>query len=313
MRGKVDLNNVLGDVDRSLSIMHKQKANDYNNRIKGVIDDPTILDFSKIDDALREISEIGVYKGKSISPNTDVMYQKLMNHVDEWRQSKPSDFHTPEGLDALKKKIGDELAAADFTKPEYKMAKNVYDSIKEQIVKQAPIYGEIMKDYAKASDEILDIRKTLSSTGKASADTRLRKLQSALANNVNANFGARKAAVDRLDAVGDGSIVPKISGQSLNSWAPRGLQRGIGGAGLAYGLGQSLISGGANIPAILAGLPLQSPRLMGEVAHLAGQISRPLQGPTRLAASLLNKAPTGVRMSALQMGRLNEELQKLDR
>lgn len=312
MRGKVDLKDVLGDVDKSLSIMHQQRANAYNNRMKGVKSDPTVLDFSKVDDALREISDIGVYKGKSISPNTDVMYQKLMDHVDEWRQADPSDFHTPEGLDALKKKIGDELAAADFTKPEYKMAKNVYDAIKEQIVKQAPEYGEIMKEYAKASDEILDIRSTLSTTGKASADTRLRKLQSALANNVNASFGARKSAVDKLDAVGDGSIVPKISGQALNSWTPRGLQRGIGGAGLAYGLGQSLMSGFSSIPAFLAGLPLQSPRLMGEIAHAAGQVSRPLQGPTKLAASLLNKAPTGARMSALQMGRLVEELQKLE-
>ena len=92
-------------------------------------------------------------------------------------------------------------------------------------------------------------------------------------NNVNTNYGNRLEMLKNLDP----DLLPAIAGQALSSPTPRGLQ-GVGaGSVAAYG---SLVD-----PTLLAGLPLQSPRLVGETALKAGQLSRalkPLQSPTAL-------------------------------
>ena len=97
----------------------------------------------------------------------------------------------------------------------------------------------------------------------ASADTALRKLQSVMRNNVNANFGSRLKLVEKLEEAGDYFLLPRIAGQSLSSPTPRGLQAvtatGTGAAGLTTN------------PATLAALPAFSPRLMGELSRQVGR------------------------------------------
>ena len=52
------------------------------------------------------------------------------------------------------------------------------------------------------------MQKALSLNNTASADTALRKLQSVVRNNVNANFGARLNLVEQRDSAGD--IPPRL-------------------------------------------------------------------------------------------------------
>ncbi len=68
----------------------------------------------------------------------------------------------------------------------------------------------------------------------------------------------------------DPELLPDLAGQALSEIAPRGLQRGVGAGAAAYG---AFVD-----PMILAGLPLQSPRLIGETALKAGQAQRVLGG-----------------------------------
>lgn len=65
-------------------------------------------------------------------------------------------------------------------------------------------------------------------------------------------------------------MLPDLAGQALSEVAPRGLQRGVGAGAAAYG---AFVD-----PMILAGLPLQSPYLIGETALKAGQAQRILGG-----------------------------------
>ena len=109
------------------------------------------------------------------------------------------------------------------------------------------------------------MQKALSLGNNAAADTILRKLQSTMRNNVNANFGARLKLLEQLDEASGYFLAPRIAGQSLSSITPRGLQ-----AVSATGTG---VAGVYTNPATLAALPMFSPRLMGETARGVGRVS----------------------------------------
>jgi len=101
-----------------------------------------------------------------------------------------------------------------------------------------------------------------------------------LRNNVNTNFGTRRAQIDALaDLDPSGKLLPSLAGQALNAWEPRGLQRGVAGgfasSGLA-GIGLDMIPMAMDVPGYLTGtnlaaLPLMSPRTVGEAVYYGGQ------------------------------------------
>lgn len=272
MRGTVPAQNVVDEARAAVETMRRDRGNAYRSGMAGVRADKTILDFQPIDDALRNISEVGVYKGKVINRSTQETWQKIADVVDEWRLSDPAQFHTPEGLDALKKTIGDikdsiGMHGAQPGTPSAKIADAVYNAVRSQIVKQAPDYARVMKDYETASDLLREMEKTLSLNPKASVDTTLRKLQSILRNNANTNYGRRVELGQRLEKSGADTLMPALSGQMLQDLAPRGLGRVVSGANVV---------GGVYNPALLAALPFQSPRVMGEAAYAGGRLSRAL-------------------------------------
>lgn len=159
----------------------------------------------------------------------------------------------------------------------------------DQIRAQAPTYAKTMKDYEKASNLIREMEKTLSLNPKASIDTLLRKLQSVMRNNVSTNYGKRADLVKLLEESGAKNLLNKLAGQSLSSGTPRGLSRMIGAAGTLAtgGTGLAALGGLVNpltLAPMVAGFALQSPRLMGEVAHAGAQVANALaQLPARNA------------------------------
>ncbi len=331
--GKVPMTDVLDDAQRAVNKMYKNRSEDYQ-KINKVKESKKILDFQPINDILRKQADIGSFKGKTISKSTDGVYQEIANIVDEWRVADPSQFHTIEGLDALKKSIGDVMMNQDVTTPSYKVAKSVYDQVREQIIKQDPEYGKIMRAYENSSGDLADLQKTLSMSGKATTDTKLRKLQSVMNNSVNTNWGQRRKLVEKLDEVNEGNILPKLAGQALNAPMPRGIQRAfqglnalsvlkpVGMAGTALQLGTAPLR-----------MAFSSPRLIGEGAYKLGQganivknlpkniassnIGRRIaeipqaQRASRLVNNLLNNIPRNTSPSVQQIGRLQEELEKM--
>jgi hypothetical protein len=150
-------------------------------------------------------------------------------------------------------------------------------------VDQVPEYAKVMKGYEKASNVIDELQRTLSLGNKASTDTALRKLQSVTRNNVNTNYGKRADLAQMLAANGAPNLMEKITGQAMNSWAPRGLQ------GLLPG-GMTLAALALN-PKALALAPLMSPRAVGEGAYCAGKAAShaPSGIPQALRAAMLNR------------------------
>ena len=121
-----------------------------------------------------------------------------------------------------------------------------------------------MKKYSEASDLLHELTGTFSLGEKARTDTAVRKLQQALRNNANTNWGYRGDLMNELEKAGATNLRPSVAGQAASSWTPRGLQGAV-----ASGIAASVLTN----PTSLFALPFQSPRLVGEGAVLAGKAS----------------------------------------
>ena len=281
MRDKVPSLQVLDDAKSNLAQMNADKMKEYRSGMVNIKNDKTVLDFTGIDNALKNAESMAYYKGKVKDPTAADVLQKMKAEVENWKNSNPADYHTPEAMDALKQtlwqyfgKLGKEEKTA------YAAGKQVYDSVKSEIGKQAPTYAQVMKGYSESSDLINEIERTLSLGDKASADTAMRKLQSLMRNNVNTNYGRRISLAQELSNAGGIDLMPALAGQAMNSLTPRGLQSvsNVPTAYLAYGAGGPALAA--------ADLLSSSPRVVGETAYKYGQLANALSSPVQTAKNI---------------------------
>ena len=173
-------------------------------------------------------------------------------------------LHNAKGLDILKRRIDAEYPTGLNVGDSGVVVTELRNVVKSKILDEVPEYGKVMKDYEVAIKLEREFMQELSLGKNKQAGTTLRKLQSALRNNVNTSYGNRLNMLADLDP----SLITEIGGQALSSITPRGLQ-GLSASGVAgYG---AFVN-----PAMLAGLPLQSPRLVGETAFKIGQLQKSL-------------------------------------
>lgn len=282
MRGQVPMQDVLETAKADLAAMGQQKQAAYRQDMQSIRGDKTVLDFSDIDNALSQAAGRTQFKGQVIKQGAANKVQEARELVDNWKNLEPAQYHTPEGLDALKQQVGDILESIPFEQKNARASVGeVYNAIKSTIGNQAPQYAKVMKDYAEASDTIKQIEQALSLGKKSSVDTGMRKLQSLMRNNVNTNYGNRLKLAQALEEAGGQQIMPALAGQALNEWTPRGMQR-------AAAIPTSVLAGLANPVAGAANLMASSPRLMGETAYKAGQLAGGLRRVGNLPSSMLS-------------------------
>lgn len=265
MRGNVPMTDVLDSAKQALTQMRLDRSAKYKSGMAGVSSDKTVIDFAPIDQAVSSLKSMGNYKGQIINKNASGVVDEISGLVDNWKGLNPAEYHTPEGLDALKQAISDIRDTTQFGTAGRKAADTAYNAVKAEITNQAPTYAKVMKDYSVASETLSEVERALSLGNKAAADTSMRKLQSLMRNNVNTNFGNRLDLAKTLERNG-ADILPAVAGQSMSSWTPRGLSglaaTGAGAAGLMTN------------PLTLAALPATSPRLIGEAAYGIGAMNR---------------------------------------
>ncbi|MEY2887575.1 MAG: hypothetical protein RI913_994 [Pseudomonadota bacterium] len=266
--GTAPITDVLDMAKQNLANMNNQKQSQYRSGMVNIKNDKTVLDFSGIDSAVSGAQAKTSYKGKVVNERAASEIKTVKDIIDDWKSQNPSEYHTPEGLDALKQRVGDVLEGIPYEQKQARAAVGeIYNSIKSEITKQAPTYAKVMKEYSEASELIKEIERSLSLGQKSSADTAVRKLQSLMRKNVNTNFGQRVELGKQLSASGQ-DIFPALSGQALSELTPMGLQRATS-LGTAAG---AFSAGGA--PLAAASLLSSSPRLMGEAAFGAGLLGR---------------------------------------
>lgn len=270
MRGNTSFNDVVDNAKQALSNMRADRANAYRSGMIDIKNDASVIDFAPIQKAMDNISSMGSFKGQQINKNAAGTVSDLAETVGNWSKLNPSEYHTPEGLDALKQAVGDIRDSTQFGTAARRAADSVYNSVKNQISLQAPTYNKVMKDYAEASTQLSEVEKALSLGDKASKDTAIRKLQSLMRNNVQTNYGNRLTLAQLLSDKGGVDLLPAIAGQSMSSAMPRG----IVGAGEKVGALGAAIMNPASIPGLLAAAPFTSPRIMGEAMYGLGSMSR---------------------------------------
>ena len=279
MRGNVPMTDVLDAAKADLSVMQKMKSAEYNSNMASVRGSKEVIDFSGINKSLADAKAKVMYGSQVKNPQAAQALSSMQKEIGDWNKLDPAQYHTPEGMDALKQKIGGIVESIPFEAKTARMVGgDVYNSIKSEITKQAPEYAKTMKDYVAASDQIKEIERALSLGQKSSVDTAMRKLQSLMRNNVNTNYGNRQALARQLEQMGGKDLMPALAGQALNSPTPRGLQAlGATGTGVAAFFN----------PSVLPLLAAQSPRLAGEAALAAGRVA----GAGRAGADALQRIP----------------------
>lgn len=284
MRGRADMTDVLDDAKAALDNMRIAKNEAYASGMVDIRGDKAVLDFAGIDKALKTGANRVSFKGKPVDQKAAGYLDEVEKAVGEWKSLYPREYHTPSGMDALKKKIGATLESIPY---EQKNARaiigDIYNSVKNEITKQAPKYAEVMKDYSKSTELISEIQRALIGGNRASADASLRRLQSLMRNNVQTNYGNRLNLARELEKQGGKDILPALAGQAVQEALPRSLAAKVGGSAMG-------IAGFFN-PAVLAMAPMTSPRLMGEAAYGVG---RAVGGTGNTLSSLLAKLPPNV-------------------
>ncbi len=270
MRGEVPIDDVLDDAKRGLDAMRAAKSAQYRSGMVPIKNDKAILDFSDIDSAFQKANNVATFKAQVKNQRAADALGRMREAVDEWKQLDPAEFHTPEGMDALKQRLSALLEGIPFEERGARLAAGeIYAATKKTIARQSPTYAQVMKDYQSASDGIKEIERALSLGDRASKDTAMRKLQSLMRNNVQTNYGNRLNLANELETGGNVELLPSLAGQAMSSATPRSLSGQIGSGGAILG---SMMTGN---PLPLAALPFQSPRLVGETAYKIGELLGP--------------------------------------
>ena len=266
LRGHEGQDAVIGEARQAVGNIADTRRRQYQGDMKKIGLNKKPIDFKPIEKVMQDVTDSAFYKGHQVASKEAMGKLKDIGaKVDEW--SNDPSLQTAEGLDMLKKSIDDLMPSFTEAGNSERIVNAVRNAVKDQIVAQVPEYADAMKGFETSKLAQVEIEKSLSLGKNNSADTTLRKLQSLTRNNVNTNYGARAKSAELLKSAGAGTLMPKLAGQALSSATPRGLMSAVTGAGL--------LSGGifAN-PALLAALPLTSPRLVGEAANLAGTTRR---------------------------------------
>lgn len=269
LRGQADPQDVANRAFEALKSMGSERAAQYTKGVQGLKLAEKTVDFTPVNNAMNNILKDAFYRPKGAtkvvpkySAPTIKKIEELKNVVNEF--ASDAAFHTAEGIDILKRKIDDLYPLQAQSSQEARVVAELRNKVKEQILKQVPEYADVMKPYEEAIKLEKQIASELSLGKKVNAGTTLRKLQSTMRDNVNTSYGNRLEFLKQLDP----DLLPDLSGQALSTVAPRGLQRAVGSASILGGIGFD--------PTLLATLPLQSPRLVGEAAMRTGQAQRVL-------------------------------------
>ena len=293
MRGNIPMDDVVTQAREAVGAMHQRKMKAYREGIAGAFSDTADkpIDFAKVADTATTAMKSGTFKGVDISTSTSTIRKKLAERLSEWSDLDPAVYHTVEGMDALRKSVGDVLDSAPFGTPERRMAEQVYFATRKAVEAQAPGYGKVLADYNQASNHLRDLERALSVGKTAATETALRKLQAVMRNDVTSAYGQRARYANELKGAGAGLLDEALAGQSLNPWMPRSFGSRVAG----LGSGVATAAGAIN-PAALPLVGMASPRMVGGAAYRAGQGSRTL-------AELMSMVPRGTGQAAFQTGR----------
>jgi len=287
MRGSAPIENLIDEARAGVDKIRADRQAKYleeMNVAKGQgAASATPIDFAPIQQAVADVKNRGEFKGKRIDPSADSAWGKIDAFVDDWANSDPAEYHSVEGVDALKKGISNIEQGLEINSPARNAAKQVRVAITGEIAKQAPAYAKAMESYETASNLLEDLDKSLAVGKKAAINTTLRKLMTILKDDSSSGFGRNAKLGQVLEDNGAHDLKAMLAGRAMEPALPLGLR------GTMSGLGALTYAGSTGVPWLGApALAASSPRLVGEFAHGIGTLSRPAVATTKAVEGAYN-------------------------
>lgn len=278
LRGNLNPQDIVDEAKTAFGQVLKNRSDEYTSKLSELKTKTNIIDHTPIIEKFnKQLEDFGVFFNKDGTPNFSRSpglgrYEKdltaLSNTLAEWGTREGD--NTIAGIDKLKQVIDDfRINSQDSRKFDTfvtSLRNEAKNSIKKDLMKSKDIktlatYEKMLKDFETSTKEIKEIQKSLSLGDKASVDTAFRKLSTVLRTNNE----VRKQAVDALNDITGGTLIPKIAGQQLSELLPRGLSRVVTTGGTGIGLAT-----GAGILSMLKVALFTSPRLVGELLNILG-------------------------------------------
>ena len=279
-----DILDDLPDVAREgVATMKQKKMDKLQDANQAWLSDPTRLDFSPLVEDWSRLVNQNKYRGKWIIENQELaVFKKLRTALEEWADDPSA--HTPAGLDALKRRIGNVGVpeGEDFSRA-LEARTSLYNTAKDLIVDQIPDYARAMDEYADASKLENQINRTFSLRQNAMDETIKKKFLASIREGADTNYGKRLELAEKLEKNLPSTEPPmtsRIAGEALSDWTPRGLKS-------TAMLGANLMTPGFSYYS----LPFQSPKIAGGAAYGLGAGAR----LGRNLASGLNLTPSRAR------------------
>lgn len=265
LRGKVSPDAIVQEAKDALSTIVQNRRQDYQQSLETIAENKTLLDISPIVKELQtQLTKFGVQtSGRMLDFSRsairfDKTAQKTIQTIfDEVRLfgSQAGD-RTPIQVDSLKRALGDLYSESSNVRAFVQALKGTTRDVLEQVQG----YGKLSKDYAEKSGLIDEIQRGLSLGDQAMIDSTFKKLITSL----RLNNDQRREMIETLEGVSNGQLLPKIAGQQMSEWLPRGIMRPLGGGIAVAGAASGFI-----LP-LLKFAAFASPRMVGESLKTLG-------------------------------------------
>lgn len=204
-----------------------------------------------------------------VNPSDQSKVEAITKDIENWKNN------SPQGIDTLKQRL------SNYYEPGSRIGafSEGLRSTARGMIEDTPGYSDAMKNYSEMSDQIKDIKQSLSLGDKAAVETSFNKLKNALKNDKQ----FRLSVIRELDEATGGTLEESIAGISMSKLAPSGLAKYADMAG-----GYEALTHGTGIMPILGLTLTTSPRIVGEFINALGLGAR----GTKIVMSYLNKFAT---------------------
>lgn len=307
MRGNIPKENVIGNAKDALNKMNLERSYKYQQTLEK-LPNTKPLDIvpirSRFIDMLNRFKikydqNTGTTKFKTttgldfsrsriIKKADQKDLNEIFNVVKDWG-SRPDDL-LPKNVDTLKQILGEYYSENSNIRA---IVSATYSKARRTLVDNVPGYEKMVGDYETSIKTTNEIKKALSLSDRAMADTALRKLMSTMREN----FEFRRDLLKQLEDTSGSDLSGQIAGLTMQSYIPKGLI----GKGVDIGLLSGLLFAHTFSPTIGAVLLASSPRVAGEFLNYFGKAAKGVKivGQNKV---LSNPA---LRQGAYQAGRIS--------
>ena len=299
MRGNIPRENVIGNAKDALNKMNMDRSFKYQQALEK-IPNTKPLDITPIRSHFIDMLNrfkikydqntggLDFTRSRIIKGSEQADLNEIFNVVKDWG-SKPDDL-LPKNVDTLKQILGEYYSDSNNIRA---IVSSTYNKARRVLVDNVPGYEKMVGDYETSIKTTNEIKKALSLSDRAMADTALRKLMSTMREN----FEFRRDLLKQLEDTSGKDLSGQIAGLTMQSYIPKGLI----GKGVDIGLLSGLLFAHTFSPTIGAVLLSSSPRVAGEFLLYFGKMAR---GINKVGQNRIVSNPA-IRQGAYQAGRIS--------